>query len=121
MRRASLTASLFLLAAGLASAQTSPFVHEKTERLLVNELSGDRAFEIERITTQWHKPSASEGFFAVARYVMEKAKEAGLDDVQWIDQKGDSTPWTCRKLAPWPLLAWRAGLWPLRWRRRWIR
>jgi Peptidase family M28 len=102
MRRALLAASLvFFAAARFASAQTSPFVDEKTERLLVNELSGDRAFETERITTQWHKPSASEGFFAVARYVMEKAKEAGLDDVQWIDQKGDSTPWTCRSAEAW--------------------
>ena len=63
---------------GLAARrQTSPFVDEKTERLLVNELSGDLAFETLRITTQWHKPSGSEGFFAVARYVEEKAKAAG--------------------------------------------
>lgn len=103
MRRASLAVSLLLLAAGPASAQTSPFVHEKTEKLLVNELSGDRAFEIERITTQWHKPSASEGFLATARYVMEKAKEAGLEDVRWIDQVSDSAPWTCRSAEAWLL------------------
>jgi hypothetical protein len=101
MRRALLAASIPLLAARFAAAQTSPFVDERTERLLVNELSGDRAFEIERITTQWHKPSSSEGFFAVARYVMEKAKEAGLEDVRWIDQKGESLPWTCRSAEAW--------------------
>jgi hypothetical protein len=76
-------------AAGL-SAQTSPFVDEKTERALVNEISGDLAFEHLRLTTQWHKPSGSEGFFAVARYALEKAKEAGLEDVRWIDQVNDS-------------------------------
>lgn len=101
MRRAPLAALVLALAARFAAAQTSPFVDERTERLLVNELSGDRAFEIARITTQWHKPSSSEGFFAVARYVMERAKEAGLEDVRWIDQKGDSLPWTCRSAEAW--------------------
>jgi hypothetical protein len=101
MRRPLLAASILSLLARFVAAQTSPFVDERTERLLLNELSGDRAFEIERITTQWHKPSASEGFFAVARYVMEKAKEAGLEDVRWIDQKGDSLPWTCRSAEAW--------------------
>ena len=101
MRRSSL-ATLFLFAAArLGTAQTSPFVDEKTERLLVNEISGDRAFETLRITTQWHKPSSSEGFFAVARYVMERAKEAGLEDVKWIDQVAESTPWTCRSAEAW--------------------
>ena len=91
------------IAAASAAAQTSPFVDEKTERLLVNELSGDRAFEHERITTQWHKPGGSEGFFAVARYVLEKAKEAGLEDVRWIDQKATSLSWTCRSGEAWLL------------------
>jgi Peptidase family M28 len=101
MRRASLAALLAFGIVGSAAAQTSPFVDEKTERLLVNELSGDRAFETLRITTQWHKPSASEGFFAVARYVMERAKEAGLEDVKWIEQVADSAPWTGRSAEAW--------------------
>ncbi len=101
MRRTSLVAFVLLFLSALAVAQTSPFVDEKVERLLVNELSGDRAFETLRITTQWHKPSGSEGFLAVARYVMEKAKEAGLEDVRWIDQKGASIPWTCRSAEAW--------------------
>jgi hypothetical protein len=101
MRRSSLAASLLFAAARFATSQTSPFVDERTERLLVNELSGDRAFETLRITTQWHKPSSSEGFFAVARYVMQQAKGAGLEDVRWIDQVGHSTPWTCRAAEAW--------------------
>jgi hypothetical protein len=97
-----------LLAAGMTSAslvaaQTSPFVEEKAERALVNELSGDLAFEYMRLTTQWHKPSGSEGFFAVARYVLEKAKEAGLEDARWIDQASDSASWTCRRAEAWLL------------------
>ena len=101
MKRMGLAALFVLFVAAHAAAQTSPFVDEKTERLLVNELSGDRAFETIRITTQWHKPSASEGFFAVARYVMERAKEAGLEDVKWIEQTADATPWTGRSGEAW--------------------
>jgi hypothetical protein len=101
MRCAGLGVTLGLFVSSFAGAQASPFADEKVERLLVNELSGDRAFETLRITTQWHKLSASEGFFAVARYVMERAKEAGLQDVQWIDQKADSIPWTCRSAEAW--------------------
>ncbi len=81
----------------LAAAQSSPFVDEKVERALLNELSGDLAFETLRITTQWHKPSASEGFFAVAREVEARAKAAGLQDVRWIDQVAESAGWTCRR------------------------
>ena len=102
MRRSILIALAAACSARLL-AQTSPFVDENTERALVNELSGDLAFEHMRITTQWHKPSGSEGFFAVARYAFEKAKEAGLEDVRWIDQANESASWTCRRAEAWLL------------------
>jgi|GEM_PF-276116 len=102
MRRLVFLAAAMACAAR-AAAQTSPFVDEKTERALVNELSGDLAFEHMRLTTQWHKPSGSEGFFAVARYALEKAKEAGLEDARWIDQVNDSPSWTCRRAEAWLL------------------
>jgi hypothetical protein len=92
-----------LLLPSLAAAQSSPFVDEKTERLLVNEISGDRAFETLRITTQWHKPSGSEGFFAVAHYVEQKARDAGLEEVTWIDQVAETPSWTCRRAEAWLL------------------
>jgi hypothetical protein len=88
-----LSASLF--------AQTSPFVDAKVERLLSNEISGDRAFETERLTTQWHKPSGSEGFFAVAHFVEERARAAGLADVRWIDQAAQTAAWTPRRAEAW--------------------
>lgn len=103
MKTASIAVALVILGVTRSTAQTSPFVDEKTERLLVNELSGDRAFEHMRITTQWHKPGGSEGFFAVARHVLEKAKAAGLEDVRWIDQKAESLSWTGRSGEAWLL------------------
>ena len=102
MRKA-LCGALGCLAASLALGQSSPFVPENTERALVNELSGDRAFETLRITTQWHKPSGSEGFFAVARYVEERAKAAGLSDVRGIDQVAETPSWTCHRAEAWLL------------------
>jgi hypothetical protein len=100
MRRLFLGTASLALASALG-AQTSLFVDDRTERALVNELSGDLSFEHLRLTTQWHKVSGSEGFFAVARYALEKAKEAGLEDVRWIDQANDSPSWTCRRAEAW--------------------
>ena len=108
--------TLLGLAAGLlpvlAAAQTSPFVDPKVEQALVNELSGDLAFETLRITTQWHKPSGSEGFFAVAREVEARAKAAGLQDVHWIDQVAEHVNWTCRRAEAWLLQGSGAGASP---------
>ncbi len=74
---------------------------EKTERALLNELSGDRAFETLRITTQWHKPSGSEGFYAVAREVEARAKAAGLQAVRWIEQAAVHPNWTGKRSEAW--------------------
>jgi hypothetical protein len=100
MRKPALALAAILVCSRLA-AQSSPFVDDSVERLLVNEISGDLAFETLRITTQWHKPGGSEGFFAVARYIEERAKAAGLQDVRWIDQVADSPSWTCKRAEAW--------------------
>jgi hypothetical protein len=89
--------------ASLAVAQTSPFVPESVERALANEISGDRAFEFERLSTQWHKPSGSEGFFAVTALVEERARAAGLADVRRIDQVGLTASWTPKRAEAWLL------------------
>jgi Peptidase family M28 len=100
MRTKALVLGACLLDAHLL-AQSSPFVDEGTWQTLSNEISGDLAFETQRITTQWHKPSASEGFFAVARYIEQRAKAAGLSDVAWIDQVSQSIAWTPRRAEAW--------------------
>ncbi len=94
---------------GFVLGQTSPFLDPKVERALLNEISGDLAFETLRITTQWHKPSGSEGFFAVAREVEARAKAAGLADVRWIDQAAEHINWTCRRGEAWLLEGPGAG------------
>lgn len=77
-------------------AQESPFLPEKTLRALVNEISGDIAFEHIRWFTHYHRPmGGNEGFEAVARYVEQKAKEYGLEDVRYVSLKGDRS-WSPR-------------------------
>ena len=98
-----LRGGLGFLLASACLAQTSPFVPEKTDRALANEISGDRAFEFERLSTQWHKPSGSEGFFAVTALVEERVRAAGLADVHRIDQVGQSASWTPIRAEAWLL------------------
>lgn len=81
-----------LLAAGsptAARAQSIPFLSDDEIRMLSNELSGDRAFEHIRILSQWHRNSGMGGYFQAADYIVKAAKEAGLEDVRFIEQPFD--------------------------------
>src|SRR6185369_4100 len=70
----------------VCQAQTTPFLSDEEIRMLSNEISGDRAFEHIRWLSHWHRDSGMEGFFKAADYVLKAAKEAGLEDVRFIDQ-----------------------------------
>lgn len=85
----------FALAAHPALAQRSPFLSDNVYRLLVNEISGDIAYEHMRWFTHYHRPmGGSEGYQAVERYVEQKAREYGLEDVRVIKMKTDSPSWS---------------------------
>lgn len=78
-----------------AAAQESPLLPEAVYRQLVNEMSGDIAFEHIRWFTHYHRPmGGSEGFEAVAKYVEAKAREYGLEDVRYIPLKYSSKSWS---------------------------
>lgn len=84
-----LAATLFVATPVLA--QQSPFLPDPVYRVLVNEVSGDVSYEHVRYFTHFHRPSAgSEGFEAVARYIEQKAKEYGLEDVRRINVRSSS-------------------------------
>lgn len=90
-------ASSALAFASGAAAQESPFLPEPIYTALVNELSGDIAFEHMRWFTHYHRPmGGSEGFEAVARYVENKAREYGLEDVRRIELTSKTPSWTPR-------------------------
>jgi hypothetical protein len=92
MRRFAVSIAVAVLVlAGAAQpswAQESPFVSDRVYRALTNEISGDIAFEHMRWFTHHHRPmGGNEGFEAVARYVEEKARSYGLEDVRYIRLK----------------------------------
>ena len=85
------------------AAQTSPFVPETVYRALVNELSGDRAFEHDRQLTRFHRTGGSRDFFAAAEYIRAAAAAAGLEDVRLVRQKWSGQDWSCRSGEAWLL------------------
>ena len=106
-RTLSLSALLALCLAVVPSlqvcrAQTTPFLSDEEIRMLSNEISGDRAFEHIRWLTHWHRDSGMEGFFKARDYVMQAAKESGLDEVRFVEQMLDGTPnYTAREGELW--------------------
>ncbi len=83
-----------LMAPRRADAQQSPFLSDPVYRTLVNEISGEVALEHVRWFTHWHRPTAgSEGFEAIAKYIEQKAREYGLEDVRRINVKSDGAAW----------------------------
>lgn len=85
-----------LLLAASTPAQTTPFLSDDQIRMLNNELSGDRSFEHIRWLSHWHRDSGMEGYFKAAEYVMKAAKEAGLEDVRFIEQPLNGPNYTAR-------------------------
>src|SRR3954467_10772474 len=85
-----------------ASAQTTPFLSDREIQIWTNEISGDRAFEHIRWLSHWHRDSGMEGFFKARDYVMQAAKDAGLDEVRFVEQTLDGTPnYTARSAELW--------------------
>ena len=82
-----------LPATGLA--QTSPFLPDVLQRTLVNEISGDRAFEHLRQLTRYHRTGPGRDFWAAVEYIRSSAEDAGLEDVKVIRQAWDGHPWSC--------------------------
>jgi hypothetical protein len=90
-------------------AQESPFLPQATYEKLVNEISGDIAYDSLRSLVMYHAPSAgSDDFEAEARWVAVRAKAAGLDDVSYIalppwqtSPKDTSFNWTLKSGELW--------------------
>ncbi len=68
-----------------AVSQQSPLLPEDTYSKLVNEISGDIAFDNLRSLVKYHAPSGeSEGFQDEAEWVAARAKNYGLEDVHFV-------------------------------------
>lgn len=78
-----------------SSAQRSAVISTAVHDALVNEISGDISFEHIRWFTHYHRPmGGGEGFEAVAKYVEQKAREYGLEEVRVIRQKSKTPSWS---------------------------
>lgn len=98
------TAILVVAAAPLfASAQSSPFLPDPLYRHLVNEISGDRAYESVRHLTHLHRTGGSRDFFAAAEWIRERAQAAGLEDVKLVRQAYSGRGWSCASGEAWLL------------------
>jgi hypothetical protein len=93
-RQAAILAAALALP-GAARAQDSPFLPDALFRQLVNEISGDRAFEHVRHLSHFHRTGGSRDFFAAAEYIRGAAEAAGLEDVKLVRQKWDGHGWSC--------------------------
>src|SRR5688572_24397648 len=91
----------YLMFTNSVSAQQTPFLSDAEVNMLINELSGDRAFEAIRILTQWHRDSGMDGFFKAADYVIDQAKKAGLEDVKFVEQKLEGPNYTAKSAELW--------------------
>ena len=69
--------------------------------MLRNEISGDRSFETIRVLTQWHRDSGMDGYFKAAAFMVQAAKDAGLQDVAFIEQPLDGPSYTARAADLW--------------------
>ena len=98
--RQSVTAIALAAALALATpgqAQRSSLISPAVQDALANEISGDISFEHIRWFTHYHRPmGGGEGYEAVAKYVEQKAREYGLEDVRVIRQKSDTPSWSPR-------------------------
>ena len=102
MKHVSSVALAILVAQPTATrAQTSPFLPNGVHRALVNEISGDRAFEHVRALTAYHRTGPGRDFWEAVEYIRSAAEEAGLDDVEVIRQDWDGHPWSCRSAEAW--------------------
>ncbi|MCL6481197.1 MAG: M28 family peptidase [Firmicutes bacterium] len=96
---------VLLFWASAVLAQESPFVPREVFDLWNAELSGDRSFEHLRHLTLHHSPTGgSRGFQEKMRWILQKAREAGLDDVRLVDHLPyRGTAWTVQSAELWML------------------
>jgi hypothetical protein len=91
---ATIAVLVLLTAPQPAAAQDLPVLDPDYTRLILQEVSGDAAYEHIRYQTHFHRPrGGANGLWKVAEYFESKAREYGLVDVKLIKQDYSTTPW----------------------------
>jgi hypothetical protein len=92
--RSIVPAALVVLVSTSTQAQELNVLDPGRTNLIMQEVSGDAAYEHIRFMTQFHRPrGGADGLWAVAEYVADAARTAGLSDVHLIKQPATSPPW----------------------------
>ncbi|MBI3819974.1 MAG: M28 family peptidase [Planctomycetes bacterium] len=92
-----------------AAAAKLPFLTKSESEFLTGEVSGDRAFEHDRWYTHYHRPFASEGLMAAAKYTEEQAKAMGLENVILTKTPVDGMEWTPKRGEFWATYTTKDG------------
>lgn len=91
-----------LLPAGGLGAQEYPLLDRVLVNFILEEVSGDAAYEHVRFQTRFHRPQGgSDGLWEVAEYFEAKAREYGLERVALIRQPYTLPPWNARSADLW--------------------
>lgn len=102
--RTAVLGALTLVAVSVAFAQDSPFVPEKTARRLRDEVSGDRAFDVVRKLTPYHRIMGSQAYIEAAEMLAGLARRSGLENVRIVRQKFEGgMSWDARAAKLWLL------------------
>lgn len=95
-------AAVSMSPAPVVYGQELPILDRAHARLILQEVSGDAAYEHIRFQTQYHRPrGGSDGLWKVAEYFEERGREYGLEDVRLIKQSSSSPPWNARFADLW--------------------
>jgi hypothetical protein len=100
-RLSALMIIIIFSASFVAQAQKTPLLTDEEFRMLVNEISGDIAYEHIRLLTQWHRASSTPAYHEAALYIKKKAEEIGLTDVKLIKLKFPERGWVCNEGELW--------------------
>jgi hypothetical protein len=76
------------------AAQALTVLEPRAARYILQEVSGDAAYEHVRFMTQFHRPTGgADGLWRVAQYYEAKARALGLESVRLIKQADEGRPW----------------------------
>ncbi|HWP82813.1 MAG TPA: M28 family peptidase [Bacteroidota bacterium] len=89
-----LTVLFLTLTVSLSWSQTTPFIDPDFEKHLLNELSGDAAYDNLRWLAHWHRTSGSNDYHEAALFIEKKAKDYGLEDVKIVRHKASNPGWS---------------------------
>lgn len=97
-----LSSLAMLCGAGPSTGQESPFIPERIALELRNEVSGDRAFNVVRLLTPFHRIMGSEAYVRAAEMLAGLAREAGLANVKVVRQRFEGgLSWDPRSASLW--------------------